>query len=429
MIEQPLFGQRVREARRRSGLSQAQIAGTEMSASYISLVESGRRTPSIELARTIADRLGVPLGELTAPEGEPQRRGWRLQLVGQLIAASSARTGGDPAAARDKLLAVIEQASDPEHEDIAWEARCLLAEVLIELGDNAQSESLLRELVNHPITTGTAHLRARVAGLLAELARQAGRLQESAQTAKEALESAQLLDATSTEKIQLQLTLTATLAVLGEHHQAQAVANDLVKIVSDVVCRQQRATILWTAAGAHYLSGHATRALDLLDRAFEQLTPAVDLRRWAALCRSAAAMRLSMDDTTREADNLLRWARQVLELAGRRLDILLLTGIEALMLLRNGNISGALDKVAALEETDDVTPLHQAGLLVATARVRGAARQTAEATSAYRRAAALYEQAGAYKPALEIWRELSEFMESGSVGPSTAEGWHAIALP
>lgn len=429
MIEQPLFGQRVRQVRRRSGLSQAQIAGTEMSASYISLVESGRRTPSIELARTIADRLGVPLGELTGPEGEPQRRGWRLQLVGQLIAAGTARNGGDHAAARDQLLAVIEQAADPEDEDIAWEARCLLAEVLVELGENEQSESLLRELIEHPITVSTAHLRARVAGSLAELTRLASRLKESVEIAEEALDAAQFLDATSPEKIQLQLTLTAAHAVMGEHRRAEAISDELVKIVSDVVSLHQRATILWTAAGARFIGGDAATALTLLDRAFEQLTPAVDLRRWATLCRSAAAVRLSTDDTTDEAESLLRRSRQVLELAGRPYDLVLLTGIEALMLLKRGDTAGALEKMAVVERAEEVCPLHQAGLLVAAARVFGAADRSAEATSAYRRAAALYEQAGAYKPALEIWRELSGFMETGTGGPPTAAGWHAISLP
>lgn len=40
------FGQRVRERRRQLGRSQTELAGTRLSASYLSLLESGRRRPT-----------------------------------------------------------------------------------------------------------------------------------------------------------------------------------------------------------------------------------------------------------------------------------------------------------------------------------------------------------------------------------------------
>ncbi|WTL69982.1 helix-turn-helix transcriptional regulator (plasmid) [Streptosporangium sp. NBC_01495] len=53
------LGQRVRYLRRRWGMSQAELAGTELSDSYVSLIETGKRVPTREVIQLLADRLGV----------------------------------------------------------------------------------------------------------------------------------------------------------------------------------------------------------------------------------------------------------------------------------------------------------------------------------------------------------------------------------
>ena len=52
-------GRRLREARERAGLSQRQLAFPGCTAAYISRLESGDRTPSLQLLREIGKRLGV----------------------------------------------------------------------------------------------------------------------------------------------------------------------------------------------------------------------------------------------------------------------------------------------------------------------------------------------------------------------------------
>ena len=52
-------GRRLREARQRAGLSQRQLAFRGCSPAYISRVESGGRTPSLQLLRELGARLGV----------------------------------------------------------------------------------------------------------------------------------------------------------------------------------------------------------------------------------------------------------------------------------------------------------------------------------------------------------------------------------
>lgn len=60
----PRFGQRLRELRSNAGLTQAQLAGTEFSKGFVSLVETGRARASLRAAQIFADRLRVPLADL-----------------------------------------------------------------------------------------------------------------------------------------------------------------------------------------------------------------------------------------------------------------------------------------------------------------------------------------------------------------------------
>lgn len=64
-----MVGTRIKRLREQLGLSQQQVAGTEMTRAFISLVENGRCNPSPESLRIIAQRLGKPPGYFMS-EGE-----------------------------------------------------------------------------------------------------------------------------------------------------------------------------------------------------------------------------------------------------------------------------------------------------------------------------------------------------------------------
>src|SRR3569833_4443171 len=73
MPGQGSVGERVRNLRLSKHLSQAQLAGTELSDSYISLLASGKRTPTPAVVRLLASRLGCLPEYLTAGI-EPEER-------------------------------------------------------------------------------------------------------------------------------------------------------------------------------------------------------------------------------------------------------------------------------------------------------------------------------------------------------------------
>lgn len=72
------FGDLIRSARERKGLSAAEVAAElGVSRQYVYMLEVGSTTtPSLALARKLSDLLGVPLNKLAdaIPNGPPTRR-------------------------------------------------------------------------------------------------------------------------------------------------------------------------------------------------------------------------------------------------------------------------------------------------------------------------------------------------------------------
>src|SRR6478752_4824856 len=58
------LGARLRAARVDAGLTQGQVAGDTVEASYVCRVEGGRRRPTLKVLSTLAERVGAPLEEL-----------------------------------------------------------------------------------------------------------------------------------------------------------------------------------------------------------------------------------------------------------------------------------------------------------------------------------------------------------------------------
>lgn len=56
-----MIGPKIKKIREQLGLSQKQLAGEDMTRSYISLIEKGRAVPSHRVLKIIARRLHTPV--------------------------------------------------------------------------------------------------------------------------------------------------------------------------------------------------------------------------------------------------------------------------------------------------------------------------------------------------------------------------------
>ena len=76
-----LLGERIRTTRMELGLTQAQLAGSELSKSFISLIETGRTKPSIATLTLLAARLQKPVGYFLEQDTSLSRKALRIMLA------------------------------------------------------------------------------------------------------------------------------------------------------------------------------------------------------------------------------------------------------------------------------------------------------------------------------------------------------------
>src|SRR3989442_6902449 len=69
----PRVGETIRSLRTKLGLTQAQLAGTELSTSYVSAIERGKIRPAYRALYFIAKRMNVTISFLTeSPESDAE---------------------------------------------------------------------------------------------------------------------------------------------------------------------------------------------------------------------------------------------------------------------------------------------------------------------------------------------------------------------
>jgi len=116
-------GLRIRELRVGKGLSQARLGYPELSGSYVSLIESGKRTPTPSAMRSLARKLGCPQSFLLT--GVDEARTERLRSM--LAEAQEALDTGDAVGARTLLAMVLEDPAVDWLPELAQESRWMYA--------------------------------------------------------------------------------------------------------------------------------------------------------------------------------------------------------------------------------------------------------------------------------------------------------------
>ncbi|MEV7966033.1 helix-turn-helix transcriptional regulator [Sphaerisporangium sp. NPDC088356] len=149
MPSQGTIGDRVRGLRLSRRMSQAQLAGPDLSDSYVSLIESGKRTPTPVVARLLAERLGCTT-EFLLHGIEPRQR---IDTELGLRHAELELYHGDAAIAADRFGDIVKAAGE-DNALLAAHARLGRARALEAQGRIGRAveayERLRREAAAHP---------------------------------------------------------------------------------------------------------------------------------------------------------------------------------------------------------------------------------------------------------------------------------------
>jgi len=303
----PTLGQRLRTLRIERGLSQADLAGDLVSPSYVSLIESGRRSPEREVLHGLARRLGCsPLYLETgvAPEEVNEQR-LRLQFAGIALA------NGDLGQAREIYAALAQMATG----EIRTQARWGLAQTLEALG---QLEAALAEL--DALTEASRSGEPGAPGLLTlmisrcRVYRRAGDFARSIEVGEAALTEVRALGLDGTEDaIALASALAGSYRSRGDLFSAQRLAAQVIEQAERLDSRQAQGNAYWGACTIAMSRGELTLALDLATRSLALLAESAGARSLAAMRINYAWLLLrSAPPRLAEADAMLRQAHEAL---------------------------------------------------------------------------------------------------------------------
>ncbi len=403
------IGERIRQLRYRRGLSQTKLAAaTGFSVSYISLLESGRRTPTQRSLETIAGTLQCSVEHLRTGRGGTDDRSAELDLR---FAELALRTG-DAEAAHHHFSKVAAAAAQSGWYEQEFDARWGLARVLELRGDLEGAIDQYECLLTADRPAGSLD-RIRIAVALCRTYSECGDLNRAIDVGESALDqlapplSEGILD---DAVVDLASTLIGCYFERGDLTRARLLARTALARAEDSGSALARASVLWNAALIEGAQGDVRTARALADRALALYSESDNARAISLLrVMSAGLLLRGPDPVVSEADRLLRQALAELPVVGSPVDIACAEIELGRCRLLEGDWEIATRTVeAALARLGDNPRLEgaRARLLLGHAQLEGG--DTEAAVRSYARAASELGSSGALRQAASAWRELAE---------------------
>jgi transcriptional regulator with XRE-family HTH domain len=407
-------------------LTQRVLAGDAVTASYVSLVEAGRRVPTLDVVVHLARVLDVPVSGLLAggDVGELDRDE-RLDVSSLLteVAARDSMDFNEHDRAITALRVALERARARGQPMRVVELGLQLQQAYAATGAHREQVALLEELLALPPSQDSPELEVLLRGDLAAALRCVGRTVEARQVVDTALGQVVGTDLEGTAwHVKL---LGVAVAVLMASHaldRLEGVVGQLLDMAARVEGRSVQGRAHWAASRAYAALGDGVAAQRHLAEAQRMLdTPATPLRDWIRFCRASGSVLL---DIGGDLDEVRSWLDRA-ERAARALDIPAEYGrvgvfraCYELACGRPGECLAILDPLlddASALLASEVEALEWR-LLHARAMARLHQRQPAERT--LRHVAAQAEALGRLDLAVQAWHELDDLNTdpTGSTG-------------
>jgi len=398
------FGSLLREARRSQGLSQNELGAGKYSGSYISHLESGRRSATPEVIDFLSRRLGVsPLEWSVAPASEPARSVGG-DTIEDLLVAERAWSEHDWAAAilhSTQAAATAEAAGDTGRH---WESLYVLAMSKFSSGDFAGAATLAEVLTEHETARKFTVARAQALSLASVAFRASDRLGWAVAYGARAVEAA-----SAAPPIILSEALMALVSAMSEAGhtgvESRPYLDRLAELSPRLTSDHSKGLIAWTMGTAAFFAGDVEEGLEYHRRAKELLDARRDLRLWLRFHRSAASMRLDAGIVD-GVPELVHTAALGLQILGNKHDVVELRQVEAKLALLNGDAEDcARIMTTVLDDpvlgADDISRGASEYLLAEALRALG---EESEARGRFMAAGREFELEGRLKLAVKAWR-------------------------
>jgi transcriptional regulator with XRE-family HTH domain len=423
------IGARVRELRLQRGISQTALAGSDLSPSYISLIEAGHREPSDEALRVIAGRLGTSVEFLRT--GAHNASTARAEM--EISFAKVALANGEPTVALDRLTAVPLRGVDPE---LALELQLVQADAHEKAGDLEAAAGILEALLTRAAEANAWVLYTRAANALVAAYIESGDLHRAVDvgvTTRTRVEAAELSG--TDEHIRLVTTLVWAYQSRGDLMYAEMLATQLAEQVRESGTPRAQASVYWNSALIAEDRGDVRGAIRLAERAFALMAEEAgspDLPRVHLLLGwlKVRGPEPDAEGALREldiADRGLVRENSVVDQAYSRVE-------RARANLMLGRSDAALEHArAALDLLGEAPRLERCEALLMVADVLFTRHQRQRAMAMYEIAADQLTMMSAQRSAARVWRDLGDrFAALGDAARATSaysSALNSVGLP
>lgn len=402
-------GARIRRTRVEQGMSQAQLAAeVQLSASYLSLIEAGRRPTPATVLQAVAERLGCSLEYLKTGRGGTGDDSLELELRFAEIAFRN----GDSQAAEERFSSILRQSAEHNRPELRLEAKWGLARAWEAQGRLEQAIEEYEALTTESRRAGSP-LQVSVATALSRAYSECGDLNRAIEVGESALsqlESDADIALSTEGAVALASTLVGCYYERGDLTRAHSLAAAALARAEEANSPMARAAALWNAGLVAEARGDLRTARSFLDRALALYSEGDNVRAVALLKIASAWLMLRLaDPPLRDAERLLHSALADLPTVGSPVDIAYGETELARCRLLEGDWQGATDLAeTALKRLGDSPRIETARARLIAGHATLDSGDVTGAIASYVKAAAELRRAGAQRQAASAWRELAE---------------------
>jgi transcriptional regulator with XRE-family HTH domain len=398
------IGSRVRELRLAKGLSQQALSGDGISPGYVSLIESGKRTPSSATIALLAERLGVPVDRLVAEERPLAADHARLEANFARLALAN----GDPAQAVQSLGKIQLDQLDSR---TACDAALVLAESLQETGQLDRAVAVLESLIDRCRGEKSWLVLAVAATTLGVMYLESGDIGRSLDVTRRAIGEVELAGLTGTDE-HIRLTAVCVFAHYerGDLVYATRLTEELIETADRMGSTLARGSVYWNAAVVAHSRGRVAEAVRLTDRAVALLGEQEEGRDLPRLRLHYAWLLLNHDrPLAKEALVQLDHAESALALAGSRLDLGTAAAFRGRAYLILGQVDDAAENAArALQLLGPSEHIERVSALILLGDVGTAQHHLDLALESFREAELVLSRMNPSRAVARLWRELGD---------------------
>ncbi|MFF4191906.1 helix-turn-helix domain-containing protein [Nonomuraea sp. NPDC001831] len=279
MTTTDLVGLRIKTVRRQRGLSQAQLAHPELSDSYVSLIESGKRTPTPAVLELLAQKLDCSLSYLINGVTAEQMEDIELALGYARLALEN----GEVAEARTRYTELLANNNLTGLTALRQDTEFGLALATQAGGDLDGAIAILLRLREEELS---AERRIEIAINLCRSYRESERLTEAVEVAERIL-NASARPAWNDLLVELGGSLLAAYMERGDLLRARQFAAELLNAADALGTPRSLVAANWMASNTAASTGHAAESVSFAERAM-----AVQLEHGQP--RSVAIMRMAL---------------------------------------------------------------------------------------------------------------------------------------